>query len=139
MSFDLQKLLALFYGVAACSWVPHWACHYYRLETGSNFKVGRWNFSAAESAVSLIVYGFLIVINLAAIPFEQYRVFSATISGVGHISLGLLHVYRLRRPFDFEVFGYKWSRGASLREALIVFPFGFLCFLVAAMSKSKAF
>ena len=130
--FESQKLLALFFGLAACSWVPHWACHYYRLETGSTFRVGSWNFSIAESVVSIIVYGFLIAMNLASIPFEGYRVFSATISGVGHLSLGLLHVYRLWHPFDFEVFGYEWSRGASLREVIIVIPFGLLCLVVAA-------
>src|SRR5438874_2352981 len=26
-----------FFAVAACSWMPHWSCHYYRLETGSSF------------------------------------------------------------------------------------------------------
>ena len=128
---ESERVLALFYGLAACSWVPHWACHYYRLETRSTFKVGRWNFSVADSVVSLIVYSFLIAMNLASISFEEYRVLSATISGVGHLSLGLLHVYRLWHPFDFEVFGYEWSRGASLREVMIVIPFGLLCLVVA--------
>jgi len=45
----------------------------------------------------------------------------------------LLHAYRLWRPFDFEVFGHKWSRGASLREVLIVIPFGALCCVVAVL------
>jgi hypothetical protein len=135
MSFDLQKLLACFFGLAACSWVPHWACHYYRLETGSTFVVGKWNFSAAESVISLIVYGLLIAINLAAISFAEYRVLSATISGIGHLSIGLLHGYRLTRPFNFEIFGHQWPRGASLREVIIVIPFGLLCLFVAAITR----
>lgn len=133
MSFDSDKALVFFYGLAACSWVPHWACHYYRLETRSTFKVGSWNFSRPDSLVSLIVYGLLIAMNLASISLVEWRVVSATISGVGHLSLGLLHVYRLWYPFDFEVFGHEWSRGASLREVIIVVPFGLLCFAVAAM------
>jgi len=30
----------IFFAIAACSWMPHWACHYYRLETNSSFVVG---------------------------------------------------------------------------------------------------
>ena len=131
--FEPQKLVPLFFGIAACSWVPHWACHYYRLETGSTFKVGSWNFSVADSVSSLIVYGLLIAMNLASISIEKYRGLSAAISGIAHLSLGLLHAYRLWRPFDFEVFGHKWSRGASLREVLIVIPFGALCCVVAVL------
>jgi hypothetical protein len=84
-----------------------------------------------HSVLSLLVYSFLIAINLVAIGFAEYRVVAAIISGVGHLSLGLLHVYRLWRPFHFEVFGYEWSRGASLREIAIVVPFGLLCLVVA--------
>lgn len=78
------------------------------------------------------MYSFLIAINLMAIGSAEYRVLSAMISGVGHLSIGLLHVYRLWRPFHFEVFGHEWSRDASLREAAIVVPFGLLCLVVAA-------
>ena len=70
--------------------------------------------------------------NLVAIGSAEYRVLSAIISGLGHFCIGLLHAYRLWRPFHFEVFGYEWSRGASLREVLIVIPFGISCLVVAA-------
>lgn len=128
---DWNQSLAAFYGLAACSWVPHWACHYYRLETKSTFKVGSWNFSVAHSLLSLTVYSVLIVLSLISISFEPTRTISALSSGVGHISLGSLHAYRLSRPFRFEVFGHHWSQSASLREALIVIPFGLLCLWVA--------
>ena len=36
--------IPVFFAVAACSWMPNWACHYYRLETGSSFVVGSWEF-----------------------------------------------------------------------------------------------
>ncbi len=127
-----EKFLVFFYGLAACSWMPHWACHYYRLETRSTFIVGKWKFSVRHSVLSLLVYSFLIAMNLVAIGFGEYRVFSATISGLGHLSIGLLHLYRLWRPFHFEVFGYEWSHGASLREVAIIIPFGLLCLVVAA-------
>ena len=94
--------------------------------------VGKWKFSVRHSILSLLVYSFLIAMNLVAIGFVEYRVFSATISGLGHLSIGLLHVYRLGRPYHFEVFGYEWSQGASLREVFIVIPFALLCLIVAA-------
>ena len=123
--------LRIFFGVAACSWMPHWACHYYRLETGSSFVVGSWVFSTLDSFVSLCFYTLLIALNLAAIEFERYRVVAAGASGIGHLIIGSLHVYRLVDPFRFEVFGYSWSSGASLRESLIVIPVGLLALIVA--------
>ena len=126
-----KSWLQLFFGFAACSWVPHWSCHYYRLETGSSFVVGSWEFSRLDSAASLVVYTILIGINLVAISSLQWRRSAALLSGLLHLAIGSLHVYRLVLPFRFEVFGYTWPRGASFREAIIVIPFGILCLWVA--------
>ena len=132
-----KKFLGIFYGVAACSWMPHWACHYYRLETDSTFVVGSWAFSVVDSTISLLIYSVLIAINLVSISFEKYRIIAATITGIGHLSLGLLHAYRLLRPFTFEVFGYSWTYGASLREVMIVVPFGLFSLFVAWLLQTK--
>lgn len=117
----------MFFAIAACSWMPHWSCHYYRLETGSSFVVGSWEFSRLDSATSLFVYTALISINLFAIVRLSWRRAAAIISGLLHLVIGSLHMYRLFDPFRFEVFGYDWSQGASLREVLVVIPFGLLC------------
>ena len=111
--------------------MPHWSCHYYRLETGSSFVVGSWEFSRLDSAISILVYSVLIVINLAAISRLRWRLPAALISGLLHLVIGSLHAYRLFEPFRFEVFGYPWSQSASLREALMVIPFGFLSLWIA--------
>lgn len=124
-------LLKVFFAVSACSWMPHWACHYYRLETQSSFIVGSWAFSFRDSVVSLLVYSLLIGSSLIVIQAEKYRFFVAGISAIGHLCLGALHVYRLIYPFTFEVFGHPWSRGASLREAAVVIPFGVASLAVA--------
>lgn len=123
--------LKIFFALSACSWVPHWACHYYRLETHSTFVVGSWSFSVADSVIALVIYSVLITLNLLAVSGGRYQIVAAALSGIGHLSLGLLHIYRLVHPFRFEVFGYSWSYGASLREALIVVPFGLLSSFVA--------
>jgi len=131
MKLVLQPtFLKIFFGIAACSWMPHWACHYYRLETGSGFVVGSWAFSVADSVVSLCVYSVLIILNLIAIQLESYRVVASGLTAIGHLIIGSLHLYRLIRPFTFEVFGYTWSYGASVREALVVIPMGLLALLV---------
>lgn len=129
--------LRIFYALAACSWVPHWACHYYRLETHSTFVVGSWSFSVADSVVALIVYSALIALNVWSIVDSRYQIVAAALTATGHLSLGLLHVYRLLHPFTFEVFGYQWSHSASLREVLIVVPFGLLssCVAVALLNQ----
>jgi hypothetical protein len=124
-----------FFAVAACSWMPHWSCHYYRLETGSSFVVGSWEFSRLDSAVSLLIYSVLIAINLAAIVKLRWRLTATLSSGLLHLLIGSLHALRLFEPFRFEVFGYTWSRAASLREAIIVVPFGLLSLWVARLLK----
>lgn len=123
--------LRIFFAASACSWMPHWACHYYRLETRSSFVVGSWAFSFQDSVVSLLIYSLIIGSCLVAIHVERYRSVVAGISAIGHVSLGALHFYRLMYPFTFEVFGHRWSRGASLREAVVVLPFGLLSAVVA--------
>ena len=77
------KLLKLFYGLAACSWMPHWACHYYRLETQSTFVVGSWSFSYLDSVVSLLVYSFLVSLNILSIAAQKYRVVAGVLTSVG--------------------------------------------------------
>ena len=137
MSFIVEpKFLRIFYGVAACSWMPHWACHYYRLETHSSFISRFVELFFFRQYCSLVIYSSLVILNLSAIQIENYRVIAAGLSGLGHVGLGALHVYRLMCPFTFEVFGYSWSQMASLREALIVLPFGVLSLIVAGALKT---
>jgi hypothetical protein len=111
--------------------MPHWSCHYYRLETHSSFVVGSWSFSATDSVISLFVYSCLAGLNLLAIAWERYRVVAAALTGIVHLTIGSLHIYRLFYPFTFEVFGYSWTYGASLREALISVTFAALSLVVA--------
>ena len=126
-----MRTLPFFFSLSACSWMPHWACHYYRLETGSSFVVGSWSFSLFDSYVSMVVYSTLILLNLVSVVTVKPRITAAAFSGVLHVGIGLLHVYRLWSPFRFEVFGYAWSWSASLREVAIVLPFGLLCLYIA--------
>ena len=111
--------------------MPHWACHYYRLETNSSFVVGSWDFTRLDSVASLLIYSALVAINLFAIIRIAFRPAAAIFSGILHISIGSLHTYRLIRPFRFEVFGHAWPLTASLRESLLVIPFGLLCLWMA--------
>ena len=117
--------------------MPHWACHYYRLETHSTFVVGSWAFSPLDSVVSLVTYSVLIALNLLAISVGKYQIVAAALTSIGHLSIGLLHAYRLLHPFTFEVFGYPWTYGASLREVLIVVPLGLLSSFVAISLKIR--
>ena len=126
-----ESWLRVFFALAACSWMPHWSCHYYRLETGSSFVVGTWDFSRFDSVVALSIYSILIGANLVAVVRWQMQPPAAISSGLLHLAIGGLHVYRLGFPFRFEVFGYTWSQQASLREAIIVIPFGVLCLWIA--------
>lgn len=128
---DKGNIIRIFFGLSACSWMPHWACHYYRLETGSSFVVGSWSFSSTDSYVSLVIYSLLIALNLLAITFCTLRISASLISGLLHITIGSIHLYRLWHPFPFEVLGYTWTHSASLREAAIVVPFGVLCISAA--------
>jgi hypothetical protein len=120
------RWIPAFFAVAACSWVPHWSCHFYRLETGSTFSVGSWDYSRRESQAALVIYAALIFANVWAVATPRVRAGVAIVSGTLHLAFAALHFFRLWRPFRFEVFGYPWSLGASLREALILSAFGAL-------------
>jgi len=126
-----ESLLKTFFAFAACSWVPHWSCHYYRLETGSSFVVGSWEFSRFDSGMSLLIYTGLILANIACVVRIEPRRTVALMSGLLHVGISSLHAYRLASPFRLEVFGYNWSPQASLHEAIIVIPFGILCLWMA--------
>jgi hypothetical protein len=121
----------VFFALAACSWVPHWACHYYRLETGSSFAVGSWDYSTLDSVVAMFIYTILIALNIISVSYHKIRFVSALFSGIFHLTLAFVHISRVLNPFRFEVFGYEWSIGASVREIIMVFPFGIACIAVA--------
>src|ERR1700722_849968 len=114
----------VFFGIAACSWMPHWSCHYYRIETQSSFIAGNLNFSILDSVLFMLIYSILIGINLLSISFVKFRFISAVSTGILHLTLGIIHITRFINPFPFEVFNLEWSMGSSLREIIIVFPFG---------------
>ena len=126
-----ETWLRVFFGVAACSWMPHWSCHYYRLETGSSFVVGSWEFSPVASAVHMLLYTGLIGLNLAAIVNLPLRPWSAALSGLLHLTIAAVHAVRLVRPFRFEVFDLPWPWSASVREIVMVGGFGIACLAVA--------
>ena len=139
MSGSFKKIFVpIFFGIAACSWMPHWSCHYYRLETGSSFVVGNLNFSIFDSLLSMFLYSILIIGNIISISYSKFRFVFALSSGILHISLGIIHIIRLIAPFNFEVFGLEWPMASSLREIIIVFPFGILCIAMAVKLNKKA-
>src|SRR2546423_931466 len=92
----------IFFALAACSWVPHWSCHYYRLETGSSFAVGSWDFSRFDSALALLIYSSLILACLLAVVWTELQRLAALSSGGLHIALGALHTYRLLQAISFH-------------------------------------
>jgi len=123
--------IPIFFALAACSWMPHWSCHYYRLETESSFVVGNWNYGVLTSIAAMFVYSILILLNLVSVSLHRIRFISALLSGILHLTLAFVHISRLLNPFRFEVFGYDWSIGSSVREIIFVFPFGIACIAVA--------
>ena len=123
--------IPIFFGIVACSWMPHWSCHYYRIETGSTFIVGNLNFSVFDSLLFMLIYSVLIWINLLSISIVKFRFIAALSSGIFHLTLGFIHITRFINPFQFEIFNLEWSMDSSLREIIIVFPFGILCIAVA--------
>jgi hypothetical protein len=127
----------IFFGIVACSFMPHWSCHYYRIETGSSFVVGNLHYSEIGSLGSMAFYSVLIGLNLISISFLSFRFMASLWSGLVHLTLGVVHIIRLFDPFTFEVFGYPWSVSSSVREILIVFPFGILCILFAINARIK--
>jgi len=123
--------IPIFFALAACSWMPHWSCHYYRLETESSFVVGNWNYGVLTSIAAMFVYSILILLNLVSVSLHRIRFISALLSGILHLTLAFVHISRLLNPFRFEVFGYDWSIGSSVREIIFVFPFGVACIAMA--------
>ena len=123
--------IPIFFALAACSWMPHWSCHYYRLETESSFVVGNWNYGVLTSIAAMFVYSILILLNLVSVSLHRIRFISALFSGILHLTLAFVHISRLLNPFRFEVFGYDWSIGSSVREIIFVFPFGVACIAMA--------
>ena len=129
--------LPIFFGIIACSWMPHWSCHYYRIETGSSFVAGGWSFSISDSLLFMVLYSIPISLNLIAISYSKVRFIAALSSGILHLTLGIFHIIRLIDPFTFKVFGFDWSINASLREILIVIPSGLACIIVALALNKK--
>lgn len=123
--------IPIFFGIAACSWMPHWSCHYYKIETGSSFIVGNFEFNLFHSLIAMLIYSALIIFNLIAISYIPIRFIAALLTGILHLTLGFIHISRLLNPFHFEVFGYTWSTGSSIREILFVFPFGIACIAIS--------
>jgi len=123
--------LPFFFGVGACSWMPHWSCHYYRLETGGSFVVGSWSFSRGDSLAALGCYSLVVILNLVAVAKASSRFWVALISGLTHLAFAGLHAVRVVQPFRFEVLGFQWSQGASVREAVVVGLFGLVSMAVA--------
>jgi hypothetical protein len=131
-----RRWIPLFFAASACSWVPHAACHYYRLETRSEFVVGSWAFTRTDSAFAMAVYCLLIAANLWAVAAARPRAVVAAGSGALHLCFAGLHFYRLASPFAFRLFGYEWPLSASLRESLILSVFGLVSIAVAAKVRS---
>lgn len=68
-----ENFAQLFSGTVACSFMPHWACHYYRIETGSSFAVADWAFSFADSFLFLLIYAILITAAMLSIALPSLR------------------------------------------------------------------
>lgn len=132
----MRRAVPAFFALSACSWVPHWSCHYYRLETGSGFRIGSWAFSEADSVRAMIVYAILITANVVAVVTPAARLPVGLASGTLHLAFAALHAVRHFRPFRFEVFGYQWPLSSSLRETMIVGSFGLLSIIVGLRARS---
>jgi hypothetical protein len=135
---DRQQWVAAFFAISACSWMPHWACHYYRLETGTTFIVGDWSFSRTDSVVAMMLYTLLVGGNVIAVARAGLRPLAGIVSGILHLAFAALHVARLAKPFPFEVFGYTWSKAASAREIVIVGSFGAASILIGLYARQQA-
>jgi hypothetical protein len=85
----------------------------------------------------MAIYASLIFANLWATTDRRPRIAVAAVSGSLHLGFAGLHLYRLYRPFRFEVFSYPWPFEASLREAVILSMFGTLSLFVAVNLRQK--
>ena len=135
----MRDWIRAFFAVSACSWMPHWSCHYYRIETDSSFVVGSFAFTVAASMVALAVYSAIILANVLAVIVLWLRTPVAIVSGLLHLSFAALHAYRLYKPFRFDVLGYPWSLSASLREVVIVGLFGLLSVAIGIAVTARAY
>ncbi len=117
--------------------MPHWACHYYRIETGSSFVIGSWSLTVSESYLFMLFYTLLISLAILSVSIRSLRPISGLVAGLVHLALGVIHIIRLRAYFKFEIFNLEWPLNASLREVLIVIPFGIACLLVSFYSNNK--
>src|SRR3989442_9767765 len=127
-----ESWLRVFFALAACSWMPHWSCHYYRLETGSSFVVGTWDFSSYDSVVALSIYSILIGANLVAVVRLQMQMPAAISSGLLHLAIGGLHADRLLVPLRFGTFGLPWPRPGFFDRPVNLIPVGDLCLWIAS-------
>jgi hypothetical protein len=136
-----ERRFTLFFAASACSWMPHWACHFYRLETRSTFVVGDWSFSRLDSQMAMVIYTILVALNLLAVVSPRTRLPVGVLSGLLHLAFAALHGWRLFRPFHFEVLGVPWPADASLREVAIVGLWGALTLFVThrARRQSRSF
>lgn len=132
-----ESFLRIFFGITACSFMPHWACHYYRIETGSSFVIGSWSLTVSESYLFMLFYTLLISLAILSVSIRSLRPISGLVAGLVHLALGVIHIIRLRAYFKFEIFNLEWPLNASLREVLIVIPFGIACLLVSFYSNNK--
>lgn len=134
-----EKLwLPLFFGIAACSWMPHWACHYYWIETHSSFTAGRWVFSRSESLVALVASSGLVLMNLLGVVWARPRAWFAVITGVGHLAIGAAHTAGPIWPSGFDVFNHLWPVVTSTQGVVAVIAFGGLSCVVAAILRRDA-
>jgi hypothetical protein len=126
-----EKLIQLFFVIAACSWMPHLSCHFYRLETHSSFVVGTYSYSRLDSFISIGIYLVFVLLNVFSVVFGRIRVFSALVSGIFHLLLASIHMYRLMHWFTFIVFGYAWPKESTILEISLIGPFGIICITMA--------
>lgn len=77
--------------------------------------------------LAILVYSILAGSNVVAVGVTTVRSSVLLVSGVAHLVIGFLHLARVVRPFRFEVLGHAWSRGSSLREAVLALGLGVLC------------
>jgi hypothetical protein len=121
-----EKSIALINSVLACSWLPHWSCHYYTLETHTQFIVNDYTYTRTDSYLSLILYSVLSGLNILSINYKGLRRVSWSLTACGHLSISTFHIFRLLYGFPFIVFDQLWPISASLRETLIILPLGLL-------------
>lgn len=127
-----RRLVSIFFGASACSWMPHAALHYHRLETKSSFIIGTHVMTRRESYAALFILLLLVGFNLACIRIRSLRGTVALFSGLGHTLTGCGLILLLFDRTPLVVLDYAWTRGASFRLALLVLPFGLISLALGA-------